>query len=139
VRIVIALAALINLSASHWVHASPTTQSLRVMASAYNSTAQQTDATPNEGAWGDRIEPGMKVIAVSPDLLAAGLDRGTQVRIEGLSGTWQVLDRTGSRHRRRIDIYMGDDVRKARRWGLRKVTIHWTPAPPAETSENREQ
>lgn len=98
-------------------------QSQNVTASAYNSTRAQTDAAPNEGAWGDEITPGMKVIAVSPDLIAAGLNRGTKVRVEGLPGTWTVLDRTASRHRNRIDIYMGTDVEAAREWGIRKVTI----------------
>ena len=102
-----------------------------VTASAYNSTPEQTDDTPNEGAWGDEITPGMKVIAVSPDLIAAGLDRGTKLRVEGLSGTWTVLDRTAARHRNRIDIYMGTDVDAAREWGIRKVTIRL--ADTAET------
>jgi 3D (Asp-Asp-Asp) domain-containing protein len=26
----------------------------------------------------------------------------------------------------KIDIYMGEDVRRALRWGRRKVTIHWS-------------
>lgn len=72
----------------------------------------------------------MKVIAVSPDLLESGLDRGTEVQIEGLRGTWTVLDRTASRHRNRIDIYMGIDVDAAIAWGLKKVTISWSPAKP---------
>jgi len=67
---------------------------LSVMASAYNSVAAQTDRLPNQGAWGDRIEPGMKVVAVSRDLLRAGLKRGTKIRIDGLEGEWTVLDRT---------------------------------------------
>ena len=97
---------------------------LAVKASAYNSTPAQTQGDPNEGAWGDEITPGMKVIAVSPDLLEAGLGRGTKVRIEGLDGTWTVLDRTASRHRNRIDIYMGTDVDAALEWGIKEVTIH---------------
>ena len=106
----------------------PTTgeRSLRVRASAYNSVPEQTDSLPNEGAWGDAIVEGMKIVAVSPDLLAAGLDRGTELRIEGLDGTWRVLDRTASRHRNRIDIYMGEDVDAALEWGIREVTIRWS-------------
>ena len=96
---------------------------LTVKASAYNSTAEQTDGNPNEGAWGDRIEPGMKVIAVSPDLLETGLVRGTKVEIEGFEDTWTVMDRTASRHRNRIDIYMGVDVEAAKEWGIQEVTI----------------
>ena len=100
-------------------------RSLTVDASAYNSTAAQTVGDPNEGAWGDEITPGMQIIAVSPDLVEAGLGRGTEVEIEGLSGTWTVLDRTASRHRNRIDIYMGVDVEAAREWGIREVVVRW--------------
>lgn len=108
-------------------------QTMSVTASAYNSTAAQTDDNLNEGAWGDLITPGMQVVAVSSDLLDAGLARGTELRIEGLPGTWTVLDRTASRHRQRIDIYMGTDVDAAIKWGLKKVTIRWSTAtsPPS--------
>jgi 3D (Asp-Asp-Asp) domain-containing protein len=110
-------------------------QSLRVTATAYNSTHAQTDARPNKAAWGDRIEPGMKVLAVSPDLVRKGLKKGMKVRIDEIEGEWTVLDRTPSRLRNHIDIYMGVDVEKARKWGRRKVTIRWTPEPPAHTTE----
>ena len=104
-------------------------RTMSVTASAYNSTEAQTDDTPNEGAWGDRITPGMQIVAVSPDLIEAGMGRGSELRIEGLPGVWTVLDRTASRHRNRIDIYMGTDVEAAITWGLKKVTIRWsTPA-----------
>jgi 3D (Asp-Asp-Asp) domain-containing protein len=100
--------------------------SRRVKASAYNSTVAQTDSNPNEGAWGDTIIPGMQVIAVSRDLQKLGLGHRVEVRIEGLPGTWRVLDRTASRHRNRIDIYMGTDVQAALEWGIREVVIHWS-------------
>jgi 3D (Asp-Asp-Asp) domain-containing protein len=102
-------------------------RSLVVTATAYNSVHSQTDGSPSHGAWGDRLRPGMRVIAVSSDLLPLGLTRGTSVRIEGLPGTYVVLDRMGHRWRKRIDIYMGHDVRAARQWGRRQVRIHWTP------------
>ena len=51
---------------------------MSVTASAYNSTAAQIDDNLNEGAWGDLITPGMQVVAVSSDLLDAGLARGTE-------------------------------------------------------------
>ena len=86
----------------------------------------QTGEYPNEGAWGDTIRPGMQVIAVSPDLLKAGLGHLVEVTIDGLSGTWTVLDRTASRHRNRIDIYMGTDVQAALEWGIPEVVIHWS-------------
>lgn len=98
---------------------------LSVTATAYNSVPAQTDSLPNRGAWGDRIVPGMKIIAVSPDLVRKGLKRGTKVRIEGVEGEWTVLDRTPSRLRNHIDIYMGVDVNAAREWGRRRVKIRW--------------
>jgi 3D (Asp-Asp-Asp) domain-containing protein len=101
-------------------------QSLSVLATAYNSTVKQTDAHPNQGAWGDRLEPGMKVIAVSPDLVKLGLKRGTKVRIDGVEGEWTVLDRTPSRYKMRIDLYMGLDVKAARKWGRKRVMIRWS-------------
>ena len=104
-------------------------QVLSVTATAYNSTRAQTDARPNKGAWGDRIEPGMKVIAVSRDLIKAGLKRGTKVRIDGVEGEWTVLDRTPSRLRNHIDLYMGVDIAAAREWGRRRVTIRWRAEP----------
>jgi 3D (Asp-Asp-Asp) domain-containing protein len=100
-------------------------QTLTVTATAYNSVPGQTQGDPNVGAWGDRIRPGDRVIAVSPDLVSLGLDRGTTVRIEGLSGTYRVADRTHSRLERTIDIYMGTDVEKAREWGKQQVEIRW--------------
>ena len=100
-----------------------------VLATAYNSTHAQTDQRPNKGAWGDAIEPGMKIIAVSRDLIRRGLRHGTKVRIDELEGEWTVLDRTPSRYKNRIDIYLGVDIKAARQWGQRKVTIHWTAEP----------
>ena len=105
--------------------ASAAERSLRVLATAYNSTHAQTDERPNKGAWGDRIEPGMKIIAVSRDLSRQGLKRGTKVRIDGVEGEWTVLDRTPSRYKNRIDLYMGLDIKAAREWGRRTVTIRW--------------
>jgi len=97
----------------------------RVTATAYNSLPRQTDSRPNEAAWGDTLEPGMKAIAVSSDLLAMGLTRNTRVRIKGLPGTYRVLDRMPSRWSNKIDIYMGTDRRKALEWGRQNVEISW--------------
>jgi 3D (Asp-Asp-Asp) domain-containing protein len=100
--------------------------SLTVTASAYNSLPGQTDGSPKVGAWGDRIAPGVKAIAVSHDLGSLGLRRGTKVRIQGRPGEYVVLDIMPARWKRHIDIYMGDDVKAARSWGRRKVKIWWT-------------
>lgn len=105
----------------------PETLTRQVVASAYNSLPGQTSGDPNLGAWGDRLVPGMKAIAVSRDLLELGLVRGTRVRIEGLPGEYVVLDKMGARWKDHIDLYMGEDVRAARQWGRRVVRIHWSP------------
>ena len=121
------LAALaLGLSACATLGTSP--RELVVTATAYNSLPQQTDRQPGLAAWGDRLEPGMRAVAVSPDLVALGLERGARMRIEGLRGEYTVLDRMPARWDRRIDIYMGTDRRAAQAWGKRRVRIHWDPA-----------
>jgi 3D (Asp-Asp-Asp) domain-containing protein len=102
-------------------------RALVVTASAYNSLPDQTVGNPRLAAWGDVLEPGVRAIAVSRDLLELGLARGARVRIEGLPGEYVVLDKMARRWRRKIDIYMGDDVEAARAWGVREVRIRWRP------------
>ena len=102
------------------------TNSLRVTATAYTSHVNQTDSTPNIAAWGDRLKPGMKSIAVSRDLLHVyGLKHRQKVRIKGLDGEFVVLDKMNKRWRKKIDIYMGMNKRNAFKWGRRKVEIQW--------------
>ncbi len=104
-----------------------TTKTLAVTATAYTSHVGQTDSTPNIAAWGDRLRPGMKVIAVSRDLLVRyKLKHGTSVKIRGLPGRYLVLDKMNKRWRKKIDIYMGMNKRKAFRWGKKKVVIEWS-------------
>jgi LysM repeat protein len=101
-------------------------RSLRVTATAYTSHTAQTDSTPFLAAWNNRLIPGMKIIAVSRDLLSAyGMRNGTKVRIAGLPGIYYVRDKMNKRYRKRIDIYMGLDRKKALRWGRRSVNIYW--------------
>jgi len=99
---------------------------LRVTATAYSSHRRQTDKTPFIAAWNNRLRPGMKIIAVSRDLLKRyGLRNGTKVRIGGLRGYYRVRDKMNKRFRKRIDIYMGVNRRRALRWGRRSVVIYW--------------
>ncbi len=99
---------------------------LRVTATAYSSHHGQTDKTPFLAAWNNRIRPGMKIIAVSRDMLTTyGLRNGSKVRISGLSGLYTVRDKMNKRYRKRIDIYMGVNRRRALRWGRRSVVIHF--------------
>ncbi len=97
-----------------------------VTATAYNSVNSQTkDGDPTLTAWGDKLKPGMKAIAVSRDLIEDGLTHGTEVTIEGLPGTYKVMDKMNKRWEEKIDIYMGNDVKAAKEWGKRTVTISW--------------
>jgi 3D (Asp-Asp-Asp) domain-containing protein len=100
-------------------------QVLQVTATAYNSVPEQTQGNPQETAWGEILTPGMKAIAVSRDLIDLGLTHGVTVKIQGLSGTYRVMDKLHKRWRKRIDIYMGEDVQAAKQWGKQEVTIRW--------------
>ena len=100
-------------------------KTIEVTATAYNSLAYQTSANPNITAFGDVLTPGKNYIAVSRDLLALGLVHNTPVKIEGFKGTFLVKDKMNKRWKKRIDIYMGTDVKKAKEWGKKKVTISY--------------
>ncbi|HET8854674.1 MAG TPA: hypothetical protein VFM60_02010 [Salinimicrobium sp.] len=96
---------------------------LEVTASAYNSLKGQGSGNANITAWGDTLKPGMKVIAVSRDLINKGLTPGTPVKIEGLNGIYTVADKMNARWRNKIDIYMGMDKDRALEWGRKKLII----------------
>lgn len=104
------------------------TKTMEVTATAYNSVESQTKkGDPRTTAFGDKLEPGMKVIAVSRDLLQEeGIEHGAEVRINGLPGKYTVLDKMNRRWKRKIDIYMGENVGQAREWGRQQVEISWT-------------
>ena len=96
---------------------------IKVTATAYNSLAYQTNSNPHITAFGDSLKPGLKYIAVSRDLLKMGLKHNTPVKIEGFDGVYLVKDKMNKRWKKRIDIYMGVDVKKARAWGKKKISI----------------
>jgi 3D (Asp-Asp-Asp) domain-containing protein len=98
---------------------------MEVTATAYTSSVRETDSTPFLAAWGNTLKPGMKSIAVSRDLLELGLTNNTKVKIKGLEGHYLVLVKMNKRWEKKIDIYMGTDVKKAREWGKKTVTIYW--------------
>jgi len=99
---------------------------IRVVATAYTSHERQTDDTPFLAAWNNPIRPGMKIIAVSPDLIRKyGLTNGVKVKISGLKGIYIVRDKMNKKLRNHIDIYMGTNIRKALKWGRRRVVLYW--------------
>lgn len=105
----------------------PETKTMQVTATAYNSVSAQTSNEPYISAFGDSLKSGMKVIAISRDLLDSGFYHSMEVTIEGLEGKYLVMDLMNRRWSKKIDIYMGTDVSKAREWGSQKVKISWIP------------
>lgn len=105
------------------------TRSTTVTATAYTLAERETKQG-NVGltAWGDQLKPGVKAIAVSRDLIPKGLTHNTKVTIEGLDGSYRVLDKMNKRWKDKIDIFMGHNRQKARDWGKQNVTITWQPA-----------
>lgn len=101
-------------------------EKLKVTATAYNSLAYQTSKIdPTIAAWGDKLKPGMNAIAVSRDLLKKGLTHNALVKIVGFDGYFLVKDKMHYRWKNKIDIYMGKDVKKARKWGKQEVEIYY--------------
>jgi 3D (Asp-Asp-Asp) domain-containing protein len=76
---------------------------------------------------GERLQHGVRALAVSDDLFEGGLGFGARVEIDGLPGEWIVMDRMHSRWRRKIDVYLGNDVDAAKRFGEKRVRIRWRP------------
>ncbi len=106
--------------------------SMWVIATAYCSRPQETDGDPFVAAWGDRLVPGRKSIAVSRDLLALGLTHRTEIWIEvdgEERGPFLVLDKMAKRWRDRIDLYYGEDRKAALEWGKRRVRMSWKIPP----------
>jgi 3D (Asp-Asp-Asp) domain-containing protein len=54
-----------------------------------------------------------------------GLAQYTKVEIDGLPGEYIGLDKMNKRWEKKIDIYMGTDVKEALEWGVKKVKISW--------------
>lgn len=98
---------------------------IKVKATAYTSRPSETSGDPYLGAWNNRLTPGEKSIAVSRDLLKIGLKNGAEVEIKGLPGVYTVRDKMNKRWKRRIDIYMGNDLERAREWGKQEVVLRW--------------
>ena len=124
-RFLFVLVLIFSLSCKYGVEEGYTWKELQVTATAYNSLAYQTSSDPHITAWGDSLIPGKKYIAVSRDLIALGLSHNTPVLIEGFDDIFWVKDKMNRRWKKRIDIYMGVDVKKAREWGRRKVSIKY--------------
>lgn len=100
-------------------------RSTKVTVTAYNSVAWQTDSTPWIGACNIRLKESLRPIAVSRDLFEQGLDCGTKVALEGRQAEFVVMDKMNARWRKRIDLFMGLDIDRARRFGAKSLRIWW--------------
>ncbi len=91
-------------------------RTLRVTATAYSSTPDQTDASPFIAASGARVFDGM--------VAANFLPFGTKIRIPDMYGDKQfvVLDRMNKRYSNRVDIWMTSRA-KALKFGVRTIRI----------------
>lgn len=98
-------------------------KTLEVTATAYNSLAYQTNSNPHITAFGDSLIPGKKYIAISRDLFALGFKHNTPIIIEGMDSVFLVKDKMHKRWKKRIDIYMGTNVKAAKNWGRKKIII----------------
>ncbi|WP_417876481.1 3D domain-containing protein [Winogradskyella sediminis] len=110
-------------------------KTFKVTATAYNSLVYQTNSNPNITAFGDSLKPGMRYLAVSRDLLDSGLVYNTQVKIEGFDSLYIVKDKMNRRYYNRIDIYMDNDIKRAKQWGKKNVVIEYC-IPPRDTITN---
>jgi len=80
---------------------------------------------PTRGKWGDELKPGIKALAVSPDLVARGMGPGTRVRIEGMPSGYRVRDQLPDGTRERIEIFMGTDAASVEHFGEKRMRIWW--------------
>lgn len=110
-----------------------TWHNLKVTATAYNSVKNQTDSNPHITAFGDSLKPGLRYIAVSKDLFRKGLKRDTPVKIKGFDSIYFVKDRMHGRWKNKIDIYMGTDIKAAKKWGRKKVSISYGVLKPVDS------
>ncbi|PWK19852.1 3D domain-containing protein [Xanthomarina spongicola] len=122
-----------NSSCTSTVEDPYTWKTIKVTVTAYNSLAYQTNDNPQITAFGDSLKPGLKYIAVSRDLQALGLTYNTPVKIEGLEGIYLVKDKMHYRWKNKIDIYMGEDVKAAKKWGRKKLNIQYGVIEEEET------
>lgn len=88
---------------------------IKAEVSAYNTVSWQTDGNPCIGAGG--------YICGRDDVLACPqkYSLGTKFEIEGK--VYECLDRMNSRFPNRFDISMGNDISKAKEWGVKRLEV----------------
>ena len=104
---------------------------VKAVITAYTSTPDQTDDTPDIAAWGDKVYDGM--------IAANWLPRGTKVLIPALYGdkVFTVADRMNSRYGYgRLDIWLDSSKEDARKFGVKRVEVEiYYPEAPTELAQ----
>lgn len=91
---------------------------VRAVITAYTSTPDQTDDTPDIAAWGDHVYDGM--------IAANWLPRGTKIKIPSLYGdkVFTVADRMNKRYGYgRLDIWLDSSKTDARKFGVKRLDV----------------
>ena len=96
-----------------------------VLEATVSSYSAQDAGGVRQGAWGDELRPGMKALAVSERLVARGLVHRTEVRVEGLPGSYTVLDRLPPGSGIDAAVYVGAPTPASRAWGTRRAKLYW--------------
>ncbi len=102
---------------------------VKAVITAYTSTPDQTDDSPDIAAWGDHVYDGM--------IAANWLPRGTKVKIPSLFGDkiFTVADRMNPRYGfGRIDIWFDATKSEARKFGVKRadLEIYYPEKPNTE-------
>ncbi|MDN3594120.1 hypothetical protein [Zunongwangia endophytica] len=67
----------------------------------------------------------MNAVAISRDLLRLGISHNDEIKIAGLDSVFVVKDKMHYRWKNRVDIYMGNDIKKAKNFGKKKLEIYY--------------
>ena len=127
-RAIVSIALVVLLAMALPAFAENKTHHRIVNSTAYTSRpAEIVNKKSKKTACADKLDQkeAAQTMAVSLDLVKAGLDCGSAVTVEGFAGDFVVNDHLPKRARNRIDIFLGKDVKDAKGWGRRKVKISW--------------
>ena len=67
----------------------------------------------------------MNAVAISRDLMDLGLGHNDKIKIQGFDSIFTIKDKMHYRWRKRVDIFMGKDIQKAKNFGRKKLEIYY--------------
>jgi 3D (Asp-Asp-Asp) domain-containing protein len=86
---------------------------------AYTLSEDETDSTPNIGAWGDDLSRRGSSCVVATRLYP----RATEIIIKGIAGRCKVLDKTSKKFSERIDILF-PNKKSAKKFGIKTLEYY---------------